>query len=253
VEKHVHHLERGQWRGARWAITGLAIVLTGLALSAQAQSGGGTPPATSDKPDFSGSWTFNSDLSDHPEQVSFGLEGNGSTVGGGGGGGDGGTGGRGGFGGMGRGGFGGMGRGGGMGGGGIRGSQGGQLSTDDRLKIEELADEVRDPSPSLTITQTNATVAVTDSQARTRTFRTNGKKDKQQLEAVTVNSKTKWDGPKLVTEYDLPGSRKLTYTYSLMPNTHQLLIEETLEGGRSGSGKNPTVIKRVYDPAAAKS
>ena len=133
------------------------------------------------------------------------------------------------------------------------GGQGSQLSTDDRLKIEELVDEVRDPSPSLTITQTSATVAITDSHARTRTFRTNGKKDKQQLDdVVTVNSKTKWEGPKLVTEYDLPGSRKLTYAYSLMPDTHQLLIEETLEGG-SGSGKNPTVIKRVYDPAAAKS
>jgi hypothetical protein len=129
------------------------------------------------------------------------------------------------------------------------GGQGGQLSTDDRLKIEELVDEVRNPSPSLTIVQTNATVVVTDSEGHSRTFRTNGKKDKQQLEAVTVDTKTKWDGARLVTEYDLPGGRKLTYAFSLVSNTGQLLIEETLAGGRPGA--SPTVIKRVYDPVVA--
>ena len=45
----------------------------------------------------------------------------------------------------------------------------------------------------------------------------------------------------------------MTYTYSLVSTTRQLLIEESLQGGRSGSSATPTVIKRVYDPIAAKS
>ena len=108
-------------------------------------------------------------------------------------------------------------------------------------------------APSLTMTQDKDTLVITDAQGVRRTFRTNGKKDKQKFDAGTVSSKTTWDGARLVTEYDLADGRKVTYTYSLVSTTRQLLIEESLQDGRSGSSATPTVIKRVYDPAAAKS
>src|SRR5689334_19140624 len=96
--------------------------------------------------DFSGWWVLNTELSDHPDQVGLGIRSggtdNGQPRGGGrGGGGRGGFGGRGGLGG--RGGFGGGGR--------------SQESTDDRLRVLELTDEVRNPPSSLSIAQTKDT------------------------------------------------------------------------------------------------
>jgi hypothetical protein len=241
------HPQSCRWWIAARLIGGLIISVGALVASPLAQSDRATTPQASNKPNLAGDWTYNNELSDHPDRVDLGVQNSGSRSGGSGGGsgtGGGGTGRHGGFGGFGRGGgFGGSGRGTEAGGG-----QANQLSTEDRLKIEELVDEIKKPSPSLTIAQTQDTVAVTDSEGHTRTFRTNGKKDKQQLEAVTVSTKTKWEGDKLVAEYDLPGNRRLTYTYSLTSDPRQLLIEETVAGGSQGSSANPTTIKRIYDP-----
>jgi len=141
-----------------------------------------------------------------------------------------------------------MGRGGGGYGGG--GAQRPQESNDDRLRALELADEVRNPSTKLTITQMEDTLSIIDERGRTHAFRTNGKKDSQQLDSVKVDSKTKWEGDHLVTEFDLGNGRKLRYTYSLLEDPKQLLITAVFDNGQK-QGNAPPTIKRVYDAAPA--
>jgi hypothetical protein len=143
----------------------------------------------------------------------------------------------------GRGGFGGYGR------GGFGGSRAPQDSTGDQSKIQELTNEVRNPSPTLIISHSDPSLTITDSQDRTRVFQTNGKKDTHQLDSGAVESTTKWDGNKLVTEYDLGSGRKLRYVYSILPNTRQLLEQVTFDGGQGQSGRSSGPIKRVYDTA----
>jgi hypothetical protein len=202
--------------------------------------------------DFSGPWVLNEDQSDHPQQVGFGhgtdkgepttRHPSGGSGGGGGGGGRGGYGGGGGYGGRG----GGGGYGGRGGGGGYGGGQQAQQSTDDRLRALELADEVRNPSEKLTITQNDDSLSIVDERGRTHSFRTNGKKDSQQLDSVKVDSKTKWEGDHLVTEFDLGNGRKLRYTYSLLADPKQLLITAVFDDGQK-QGNPLSPVKRVYD------
>ncbi len=194
-------------------------------------------------PDLSGSWTLNTDQSDHPQQSAQGSDDDGRTRGGDGRGGGGGRGG--GFGG-GRGGFGG-GRGGFAGGGG-RGQRGGG-NTDDRLRALEMNDEIRNPPQALTIAQKADTVSITGADNQTRVFRTNGKKDTHELQAVKIDTRTTWDGDRLVVEYDVGSGRKIRYTYSRSPNTGQLIVETQIDSGRKGAPRAPA-IKRVYDKTA---
>ena len=118
-------------------------VVAAVVISAACAGVAGAQVASTERPDFSGSWTLNADLSDHPQQVGFDPGASGTETGqprtGGA---TGGTGGGGGFGGRGAGGRGGYGRG-GLGTGGSLGGQAPRESTDDRLRVLELTDEVR--------------------------------------------------------------------------------------------------------------
>ena len=77
---------------------------------------------------------------------------------------------------------------------------------------------------------------------RTRLFQTNGQKDQHQVGADVVLSTTRWDGGRLLTDYDLGNGRKMRIAYSLVPGTRQLLEQVTFENGQ--------VIKRIYDAVA---
>lgn len=230
----------------RWhSVAIAAVTLTcGLATGA-AQSAPSRPtpvqsakaPAT-DKPNFSGLWILNTDLSDNPTQAGLGpgqRQGDGPRSGGRRGGFGGGFGGRGGF-------------GGGYGRGGFAGGQRPQGSPGDSSRTQ-LFNEVRNPSATLMISHSDPGLTITNAQDKTRVFQTNGKKDTHQFDSGTVDSTTKWDGSRLVTEYDLGNGRKLRYVYSLLPNTRQLLEQVTFEGGQSQSGRSSAPIKRVYDAA----
>jgi hypothetical protein len=214
-------------------VAGLVMLIGGASPRAQPPSG--------DKPNFTGSWVLDQDLSDNPQQVGFPSSNSGQTSprsGGGGrrGGSGGGFGGRGGFG------------GGVFGGGSGGGRQQPQMSQDERNKIEELTNEVKNPSSSLLISQDASSLIITDSHGRERVFQTNGKKDPHQYDSGTIDSQTKWDGNRLVTEYDLGSGRTLRYTYSIVANTKQLLEQVEFVG----QARTSAPIKRVYDPAPAK-
>jgi len=199
-----------------------ALIAVGLSTESRAQ--------TVDHSALSGAWTLNKDLSDQPTDRS----GNGQNGQGGGrrGGGYGGGGGR-------RGGFGGggYGRGGGYGG-------GGSMDPEAMARARDAMRDIINPPDHLTVTQTESMVVLTGADGRTTRLSPDGKKIKD--ENTNVERKTKWDGSKLVTEISgLQG--KITQTYSVDPENHQLRIVATLEGR---NGQQPRTITHVYDADA---
>ena len=178
------------------------------------------PPA---KPALTGAWTLNKDLSDKaPERSDRSEDGRGGRRGGVGRGG----------GGMGRGGFGG----GGMGRGG-RGS--------DPQEMARMRDAMRDllePADRLTIVETESMVILTSSDGRTTRLSLDGKKIKD--ENTNLERRTRSEGGKVVSEISGLGPGKITQTFSVDQDTHQLRIVLLLEGGRESQ---PRTITHLYD------
>ena len=121
-----------------------------------------------------------------------------------------------------------------------------QLQFDEKKdpRIDELTNEAQNPSPLLTIKQTDSDVRFVDFQGRIRTFRTTGQKQTQQLSSGTVESAARWDGPRLVTEYDLGSGRKVIYTYVLAePKRLVVLVKFESRGAAS-------LVTEVYEGAS---
>jgi hypothetical protein len=207
---------------ARRAVAVTAVGVVCLAAFGRAQS------PLAGKPNFSGDWTLNRELSEglHPH----GPETQPSTDPRRGGRFGGGIGGPGGFGGMGRGRYG-----------------GGPPQTenaDARVKMQELVNDARRPSPSLEISHSAVNIAVTDVRGRTRFYQTNGSRDKHQLDSGTIDSTTRWAGDQLVTEYDLGNGRRMICTYSLITNPKRLLVRIRFDGPGAIAP-----MTYVYEPA----
>jgi hypothetical protein len=212
------------------------IVLMGIggarALYAQAPAG---------RPDFSGTWTFDTYLSDNPEQIARALRLDTGQPG------DEALGARG----AGRGGFSGAGRIGGGRGTVTREERGraeaaDQMSPEDRKKVTELTNAVQFASPTLTITQTENAITLADNRSGTQTMSTNGKAEKYTLDAGPVDRVARWEGPTLLIGYEVGHAGTLTYAYVLVP-TKQLLIRVNFERLRGEPG--PFEIKLVYNRA----
>jgi hypothetical protein len=120
-----------------------------------------------------------------------------------------------------------------------------------RAAIQEAISEARSPSQSLVVSHSAANIAITDARGRTRFFQTSGAKDKHQLATGTLESTTTWSGDDLVIQYDLGNRRRLTYTYSLLPATHQLVVRVRLESSGQYGGRSINT-KYVYDAARGK-
>ena len=201
------------------AVVGLAVFIAAwLAMESSAQA--------PDKTALSGVWTLNRDASDQPPSRED--RGDDSRQ-------------------RGRGGFG---RGGGMGRGGYRGGGGGRQGgmNRDPEEMARMRDAMRDimnPSDRLTIVQTDTMVLVTGADGRTTRLSPNGSKIKE--ENTNIERKTKWDGGRLVSEISGVGPGKITQTFSVDPEHHQLRIAVQTEGGRTGQART---ITHVYDADA---
>jgi hypothetical protein len=211
-------------------VTPIAILFSCLTAFGLSRVASAQPP---DKDVLTGAWTLNKDLSDQPtRRESDDDRGQGRQGSGGGGRRGGGGMGRGGFGGgMGRGGGGGMGRGG--------------MNPEDMARMREAMREIMDAPEHLTITETESMVVITSADGRTTRLAPTGKKIKD--DNTKVERKTKWDAGKLVSEISGAGPGKMTQTFAVDPQTHQLRITLQMEGGRSGQGRT---ITHVYEPDA---
>ena len=215
------------------------VVLVGAWLSAESNASAQSqaPAQPNAPPSLTGAWTLNKDLSDKPPDRS--QEGqNGDRSGGGSGYGHGGGYGRGGGGGYGRGGYGGR--------GGMGGGSGSSLTPEERERIREAMRNIVTAPDHLTITESSNMVVVTTSEGQVTRLSTDGKKIKD--ENTKIERKTKWDAGKLVSEINGMGPGKITETYSIDPQAHQLHVTVTMEGGRM---PKPVAMNRVYDADSA--
>ncbi len=210
------------------ALVAAATALLGSWRPAQAHA-----QAQTDKASLAGAWTLNKELSDKP--IDRGNRGDNAR---------GGNGGNGGYGGGRRGGYGGGGFGGGRHGGYGGGGQP-QMDPETMQRVREAMRDITNPPEQITITQTDSMVVVTNSDGRTTRLAPDNKKIKD--ENTGIERKTKWDGGKLVTEISGPGGMKVTQTYALNPELHQLRLTTQVEGTRGGQART---ISTVYDAAA---
>src|SRR6185436_16082405 len=90
----------------------------------------------------------------------------------------------------------------------------------------------------LVITQTESMIVLTSQDGRTTRLSPDGKKIKD--DNTKIERKTKWDGAKLVSEINGAGPGKITQTFNVDPESHQLRIVVQMEGGgrpATGSGQ----------------
>jgi len=209
-----------------------------LAPGASAQTYPGDRSSTQGtRPNFSGEWTLNRELSDDAASSDDGRGDDHQRAPGRRGGGFGGF--PGGGGGGGRGGF-----------GGHRGPYPAPPDApDDRARAQDAIRDARSPSPNLTISHSAVNIAITDASGRTRFFQTTGALDKHQFASGTVDSTSSWNGDQLVVQYDLGEGRRLTYMYSLTSAGRQLVVRVRVDGGASYGARGSRTIKYVYDAA----
>jgi hypothetical protein len=204
------------------SVAALAVIVCRLA-------GAQTPPAGID---LAGTWTFDTYLSDSPQQVAaairtdLGQEWSDAFTG-----------------------FGERGRSRGMG---RRGQPGGEPSEapnpEDQRALDNITAIVRYPPPTLQITQTAAAITIGDTQGASRTFQINGKREQQLFDSTRADSTARREGPQVVVDIDLGKGRKMTYTYSIVPTTHQLRVRVRFE--RAPNDLGPFEIKYVYNRAS---
>lgn len=189
------------------------------------------------RPDFSGTWRLNEDLSEDPRtKMREAGGGRGGRRGGGGRGGDGGEGG-GGFGGR-----GGMGGGRGMGGSGRRGGgDSGDGGGDGAARMSETlaAQKV------LTISHRDPEFVVTDLNGRARTFFTDARKLEEERSEGTAKIQAKWSDRSIVVVTKV-GDRETTDTWERAADGARLFLTTKVSGGRGSFS-----FRRVYEAQLA--
>jgi hypothetical protein len=143
---------------------------------------------------------------------------------------------------------GGGGRGGGFGGGagGFGGpSVFGSRDADASALLRDALRDITDPSDHLTIVTTDTMVIITGTGGRTTRLSPDGRKVKD--ENTNIERRTRWDGDRLVSDVSGPGIGKVTETYSVDAQSHQLRLVAEMEGRNGGS---PETYTHVYDPDA---
>lgn len=195
-----------------WTTAGTRIVAQGAAASSS----------------LVGAWTLHRDLSDRPQENASDDSGErgGSRRGGGGAG-------RGGFGGGRRGGF------------GRTGGDGGRGSSDpeQRARTRAAMRDLTNPADHLTIVQADNMIIMTGQDGRTIRLSPDGKKIKD--DATKIERKTKWAGPNLESEISGLAGRKITQSFSVDPERHQLHITLQID-----NDCRPLTMHHVYDADA---
>jgi hypothetical protein len=111
---------------------------------------------------------------------------------------------------------------------------------------KQLVDEVRTPSPHLTIVQSDAAISLTDDQGLSRRFHPDGGDEPQPFVAAPVPTSARWEGAFLVIRYKVARDREVRYTYSRKLDPPQLIVQvQFVERG------SKDVITRVYEPTRA--
>jgi len=177
------------------------------------------------KPDFSGTWTLDREISTNPAQIEFSPAAPARPS---------------------RGGFGGFGR----GGGGTRrrsdtaGSPEG-LTPVEQSRLKALTEQLKTGSSTLVISHHDPDFVVNDAQNHTLFLHTTGEREENHIGDQTISSATHWDGSHVVTECVLGSRLTLIYTYTLVPNTKQLVVRVARQAGdRRPAGQDVRLVYR---------
>jgi hypothetical protein len=109
-------------------------------------------------------------------------------------------------------------------------------------RMRDAMRDVMNPPKHLIITDTGSMIILTGPDGRTARLSPDGKKVKD--DSTKIERKTKWDGDKLVSEISGIGRAKITETYVVDPDRHQLRITALLEGNQ---GQSARTFNHVYD------
>lgn len=132
--------------------------------------------------------------------------------------------------------------------GGSGGGRGSRPSEEEIQQFRDLVQELLQPPARLTITRDGEAVAFVNADGRVRKYVPNGKPEKHQMNAGTVETKTRWEGPALLVETRLRDGMTLKTNFALETGTGRLLVTTSLEGRGSADDQPPIVA--VYDPAS---
>jgi hypothetical protein len=119
-------------------------------------------------------------------------------------------------------------------------------SEEDAKRLEQLTDEVRNPSARLAIVETPTAVTITDDGGHSRTLHPDSRPEVLQLDGVPVGVTTRREAGRLVILYQVEQGRELRYTYSRMENPAQLIVD--VQFVQRGGGDK---VRRIYEPAPA--
>jgi hypothetical protein len=112
---------------------------------------------------------------------------------------------------------------------------------------ELLVDEVRNPTPRLTIVETDAGVTFTNAAGQSRTLHATGREETLLLAGdVPVMTTTRWDGDRLEVRYRVEARRELRYTIARSPDGQRLTVQVQFVEQRGGDS-----VTLVYEPAPA--
>jgi hypothetical protein len=200
-----------------------------------------TPPVRAEvrvdasaRPDFSGTWKLNTDLSEDPREKMQEARGGSGGRGGGSGGSGGSFGGRGGMG-------GGGGRGGMGGGGGRRGGGGsGDSGSDSSSRMGEIAAQ-----RVLTISHKDPELVIRDLNGRSRALFTDARNVEEERSEGTAKIQAKWKDRSVVIVTKL-STRETTETFERAADGSHLFLTTKMEGGRGSFS-----FRRVYDAPLA--
>jgi hypothetical protein len=138
----------------------------------------------------------------------------------------------------------------GMGGGGGRGptdtSSGSRRSSEEVAKAREGVRLASLVPERLTIVKDGKTFVVTDPAGVSQRLTPDGKTTKSEIGALTIDTKTKWDGATLVVERKFEGGVKANDRYSFTAEPRRLVIVTKVED-TSALGDRPRTLHRLYD------
>ncbi len=200
-----------------WAVVGV------LALVAPSLSGQSSPA----KPDLSGMWTLDTDVSTDLSKITFlPAANNGSRQSSG----------------MQRGGFGGFGGGRRFGGERPREqSSAPKLTSDEQARLKALADVLKTGWAKLTITLHEPSFVVNDARDRSLFFTTDENAADNHIGEFSVPSTAHWDGDRLVTEFAVSQNMNVVFSYVLVANMKRLVVRAERKDGSNTRPFEPNV------------
>lgn len=126
---------------------------------------------------------------------------------------------------------------------GRRGGPTNSTTYEDRQQLQDLIE----PATSLTFTQKEGEVDVTDDQGRKRIYFTDSRRPQKSKDDSYKEAAARWDGAKLVAEEKGTHGGRITRTYELSPDGKQLDEAVRLDSSHLGL----VTVRYVFDVASA--